>query len=231
MVRLRGNDRRRLWYLLPVLLLVWAPWTVAWAGSLYVSDTTLETILRTGPGTSHRIISMIQVGTRVTLVREEDIWAEVTLEDGKTGWMLKKYLSDHPPWLVTAERLTAENKALQAQLAQMKRGKQELSDEGAQVKKDLETTRRELESVRQQYETLKKGASQYLSLKGAFDKLTDEAKQVNDRLSEVQQGYENLKSSTTINWFLSGAGVLVLGWLLGLFMARTKRRRTSELYR
>ncbi len=231
MVRLRRNDGRRLWCSVPVLLLFWVPWTVAWAGNLYVSDTTLETILRTGPGTSHRIISMIQVGTRVTLVSEEDIWAQVTLEDGKTGWMLKKYLTNQPPWVLTAERLTAENKALQAQLAQMKRGKQDLSDETAQVKKDLEATKRELDSVRQQYETLKKGASQYVSLKGAFDKLTEEAKQVNDRLSEVQQGYDNLKSSTMINWFLSGAGVLVLGWLLGLIMARTRRRRTSELYR
>jgi SH3 domain protein len=231
MVRLRGCNGRRLWYSVPVLLLFWAPWAAAWAGSLYVSDTTLETVLRSGPGLSYRIFAMIQVGTPVTLVSEQDIWAQVTLEDGKTGWVLKKYLTDEVPWRVTAERLTSRNKALQAQLTEIKQAKQDLSEETAKLKKDLDETRRNLESVRQQYETLKKGSSQYLSLKGSFDKLTEEAKQANERLSEVQQGYDSLKSSTTIQWFLSGAGVLVLGWLLGLIMARTRRRRPSELYR
>jgi SH3 domain protein len=231
MVRTRGNNGGRLWYSLPVLLLFLVPWSAVAAGSLYVSDTTLETILRSGPGTSYRIISMIQAGTRVTQVSEEDIWAQVTTEDGKTGWMLKKYLSDQVPWVVTAEKLTSQNKALQTQLVQSKQVKQDLSEENAKIKKELEETKRNLESLRQQYDTLKKGSSQYLSLKDSFDKLTENAKQVNEQLSQVQQGYDTLKYSTAIHWFLSGAGVLVAGWLLGLIMARARRRRTSELYR
>jgi SH3 domain protein len=174
---------------------------------------------------------MVPAGTPVSLVSEEDRWAEVTLEDGRTGWMLKKYLSDQPPWRIAAEKLASENKALQAQMAQMKRGKQDLSDETAKFKKDLETTQQELQSLRHEHEKLKKGAAEYLSLKSSFEKLTTDASQVREQLTEVQQGYENLKSSSSINWFLSGAGVLVLGWLLGLVMSRTRRRRATELYR
>jgi SH3 domain protein len=216
---------------LTALLLACVPWAAAWAGNLYVSDTALEAVLRSGPGTGNQMISMVPAGTRVNLVSEADKWAQVTLEDGRTGWMLRKYLSDQLPWRITAEKLASENKGLQAQMAQMKRGKQDLSDETTRLKKDLETTQRELQSLRHEYEALKKGATEYLNLKSSFDRLTTDANQARDQLTEVQQGYENLKSSTNIQWFLSGAGVLVLGWLLGLVMARTRRRRVSEFYR
>ncbi|MBP1726494.1 MAG: hypothetical protein H6Q51_1792 [Deltaproteobacteria bacterium] len=231
MAGLKGNNRRRRWYWLSALLVACAPWAAAWAGNLYVSDTALEAVLRNGPGSGNQVISMVPAGTRVNLVSEEDKWAEVTLEDGRTGWMLKKYLSDQLPWRITAEKLASENKALQAQMAQMKRGKQDLSDETLRLKKDLETSQRDLQSLRHEHETLKKGATEYLSLKSSFDKLTTDANQAREQLTEVQQGYENLKSSSSIHWFLSGAAVLLLGWLLGLVMARTRRRRVSEFYR
>jgi len=231
MAGLNGNNRRRRWYWFSALVLACVPWAAAWAGNLYVSDTALEAVLRNGPRTGNQVVSMVPAGTPVNLVSEEDKWAEVTLEDGRTGWMLKKYLSEEPPWRIAAEKLAAENKALQTQMAQMKRGKQDLSDETGRLKKDLETTQRELQSLRHEYETLKKGATEYLSLKSSFDQLTTDANQARERLTEVQQGYENLKFSTNIHWFLSGAGVLVFGWLLGLVMSRTKRRRATELYR
>lgn len=231
MAGLKGNNRRRRWCLFSALFLIWVVWGAAWAGDLYVSDTTLEAVLRSGPGASNQLVTMMPAGTRVSLVREEDKWAEVSLDDGRSGWVLKKYLSDQPPWRIRAEKLASENKALQAQMAQMKRGKHDLSEETAQLKKDLETTRQELESVRQEYETLKKGATEFLSLKTSFEKLTTDANQVRVQLAEVQRGYDYLKSATSIRWFLSGAGVLIFGWLLGLIMAQTRRRRVSELYR
>jgi len=231
MAGLNANNRRRRWYWFSALVLACVPWAAAWAGNLYVSDTALEAVLRNGPRTGNQVVSMVPAGTRVNLVSEEDKWAEVTLEDGRTGWMLKKYLSEEPPWRIAAEKLAAENKALQTQMAQMKRGKQDLSDETGRLKKDLETSQRELQSLRHEYEALKKGATEYLSLKSSFDQLTTDANQARERLTEVQQGYENLRSSTNIHWFLSGAGVLVFGWLLGLVMSRTKRRRATELYR
>lgn len=231
MTRLNGNNGRLRWYWFSALFLVCTPWATASAGNLYVSDTALEAVLRSGPGTGNQVVSMVPAGTRVNLISEEDKWAEVTLEDGRTGWMLKKYVSDQLPWRITAEKLVSENKALQAQMAQTKRGKQDLSDETARLKKDLDTTQRELQALRHEYETVKKGAAEYLSLKSSFDKLTVDATQAREQLTEVQQGYDTLKSSTNIHWFLSGAGVLVLGWLLGLIMARTRRRRVSEFYR
>jgi SH3 domain protein len=201
------------------------------AGKLYVSDTTLETILRTGPGLTYRINASVDVGTEVTLLKEEKDWANVALADGRTGWMPRKYLSEEPPRRIVAERLTAENKTLRAEVNQLGRGKQELTEELSRLKKELEGRKQELASVRQAYESLKKGATEYLSLKSAFGEATAEAKEAKEKLQDIQQGYKDLKTSAAIKWFLAGVGALMLGWLLGFLMSRTRRRHDSGLYR
>ena len=214
-----------------LFLLVLFVGSEASAAKLYVSDTTLETILRTGPGVTYRINASVEVGTQVTLLKEDKDWANVALADGRTGWILKKYLSEEPPRRIVAEKLAAENKTLRAEINQLSRGKQELMGELSKLKKELDGGKRELTLVRQEYETLKKGATEYLSLKSAFAEATAEAKEVKEKLQDMQQGYSDLKTSTAIQWFLAGVGALMFGWVLGFIMSRTRRRRASGIYR
>jgi len=161
--------------------------------SLYVSDTTVEANLRSGIDTDQRIIAMLRPGTQVTLLREERGWAEVTLQDGRRGWILKRYLSDRPPWMVTAQQLEAENQKLREQLKGLGGSQQELTQENERLKSEMEETRK--------------------------------------RIEETERAYRDTMFSGQLRWFLSGAGVVFVGWLLGYWMGRTRRRRSSGLYR
>ena len=154
--------------------------------SLYVSDTTVEANLRSGIDADQRIIAMLRPGTQVTLLREERGWAEVTLQDGRRGWILKRYLSDRPPWMVTAQQLEGENQKLREQLKGHGGSQQELTQENDRLKREVE---------------------------------------------EMERAYRDTKLSGQLRWFLSGAGVVLVGWLLGYWMGRTGRRRSSGLYR
>jgi SH3 domain protein len=158
-----------------------------------VSDTTLEANLRSGIDADQRIIAMLRPGTQVTVLREERGWAEVTLQDGRRGWILKRYLSDRPPWMVTAQQLEGENHKLREQLKGLGGNQQELTQENDRLKKEVEETRK--------------------------------------RVEELERAYSDTKLSGQLRWFLSGAGVVLVGWLLGYWMGRTRRRRSSGLYR
>ena len=161
--------------------------------SLYVSDTTVEANLWSGIDAGQRIIAMLRPGTQVTLLREERGWAEVTLQDGRRGWILKRYLSDRAPWTVTGQQLEGENQKLREQLKGLGSRQQELTQENDRLKKEMEETRKKAE--------------------------------------EMERAYDDTKLSGQIRWFLSGATVVLVGWLLGFWMGRTRRRRSSDLYR
>jgi len=71
---------------------------------------------------------------------------------------------------------------------------------------DVISTKKELALARKQLEVLKK------------------------RLADLQLENTGLKKSSSLIWFLVGAGVLLVGWLIGLITGkRTKKRRSSLL--
>ncbi len=163
------------------------------ARTFYISDTTLKANLRTGSNFDRRIIAMLPSGTRVTLIREEGGWAEVALEDGRRGWILKNYLSDRPPWRITAQKLLSENQRLEQQVGSLEQDHQNLLEQKIKLETDLD----------------------------------DKSK----KLQELQKANDNMKRSYNLRWFLGGAGVVLVGWILGFWMGRVRRSRSSGRYR
>ena len=163
------------------------------AKTFYVSDTALKANVRTGSGFDRRIIAMLPSGTQVTLIREEGGWAEVALEDGRRGWLLKRYLSDRPAWRVTAQKLATENQRLQQQVSSLSHNHQNLLQEKIKLEANLG--------------------------------------EESQKLKDLQKANDTMKTSYNLRWFLGGAGVLLTGWILGFWMGRMRRRRTSDRYR
>lgn len=216
---------------LTLFFTLWLPTNAQLATTFYVSDTTLEANLRSGTSQENRIIGMLRPGTELTLLSEQDGWAEVTLEDGRTGWILRRYLSERPPWRQTAEQLQKENERLRTQLNKVRAELQQIQQKSAEVQRQLDSQQAEFKSVQRDYEELRKSSTSYLNLKMAYENLQDEARQSKAKLDELEKAYGKLKTSKAIRWFLSGAGVLMLGWIVGSSMARMRRRRSSDYYK
>lgn len=203
----------------------------SWAKTLYVSDTTLEAILRSGPDISYNIIASLPVGTRVVLIKVENGWAELTLPDGRTGWTLERYLSQDPPWQFAAEKLAKEKELLESQIGEIESSSRKLREKNDRLEKELASLQRDLQSTSTKFEALKKGAKNYLGLQQAHEKLSSELPKLREELEEVQRTYDELQSSTKMRWFLYGAGVMVFGWILGRITGGGRRRQSSQVYR
>ena len=220
-----------LFFCLTIFLCGWFLSSKSWAKTLYVSDTTLEAILRSGPDISYSIIASLPVGTRVVLLKVENGWAELTLPDGRTGWALERYLSNSPPWRFTAEKLAKEKELLESQIREIELSSRKLREVNDRLEKESASLQQNLESTRNRFETLKMEAKNYLGLQKAHEKLSTELPKLREELEEVQRTYDKLQSSTEMRWFLYGAGVMVLGWILGFIVGGRRRRRSSEIYR
>jgi SH3 domain protein len=221
-----------LWlFALMLSIILWSPSVTVAVDTLYVSDTTLEANLRTGTSQENRIIALLRPGTRVTVLTEEDDWAKVALEDGRTGWILTRYLSERPPWRETAEQLQKEIEQLRTRLNEVRTEHQEIQQKNGELQSQLASQQGEFQSVQKEYEELKQSSTAYLNLKMAYEDLQNEARQSKAKLDELEKAYGNLRTSRAIRWLLSGAGVLILGWIVGSSMARARRRRSSDYYK
>ena len=218
-------------FCLALFFTLWLPTNAQPDTTFYVSDTTLEANLRSGTSQENRIIGLLRPGTKLTLTEEEDGWAKVTLEDGRTGWILRRYLSERPPWRETAEQLQKENEQLRTQLTKVRAEHQQIVQKSAELQSQLDSQQGEFQSVQKEYDDLKKSSTNYLNLKMAYENLQNEARQSKAKLDELEKAYGKLRTSRAIRWFLSGAGVLMLGWIVGSSMARMRRRRSSDYYK
>jgi SH3 domain protein len=216
---------------LAILLTLWLFSSKTWAKTLYVSDTTLEVILRSGPDISHRIIASLPIGARLTVSRAENGWAEVSLPDGRTGWTLERYLTDRPPWKFTAEKLAEEKTQLESQISEIEASSRELGQENERIERELTLLKQNLEATSKEYEALKKGSTNYLGLQEAHEKLASELPELKAKLVQAQRTYDKLQYSSNTRWFLYGAGVMTLGWIVGLIMGGRRRRRSKDIFR
>ena len=80
---------------------------------------------------------------------------------------------------------------------------------------------------RQKYEQLRQDATtaQYLEITTKYTDLQRAHAEAQQQLAVVSEAYTSLKSSTRIGWFLSGAGVILMGWILGMASERWRGRR------
>lgn len=198
------------------------------AETRYVSDQ-LEITLRSGTSTQHSIVRMLRSGTALETLEVDEAsgYTRVRTPGGTEGWVLTRYLMDDP---AARERLAAitqragsqENRALelaeevqrlQAERASLEAQRAGLEEELGEVSAELERIRRvsasalELDKVNRELRTRLAATEQ-------------SGDQFRSRISE-------LESNTRRDWFLAGAGVLVLGLILGLVLPRMRFRRRS----
>ena len=204
----------------------------SWAENAYVTDTFTITF-RTGPSTNNKVIDMLRSGKPVQVLETQGEWSRVQIiEDGetKTGWVVSRYLMTRLPFEQQANALREEIDPLREKLSSVEK---KLNDKTVQVNeltKKLEETSQAFKNAERQYESLKKEAADYLSVKKANDAAQSELLSIRKDLESTTTKYTQLKSSKDISWLMTGAGVLLFGLFLGLIFGRREKKRRSSYY-
>jgi len=203
-----------------ILLLTAAP---AHAETKYVSDR-LDITVRSGPGIEYRIMRNLPTGTRVETLEKKDGWTRIKLSAEKNGWVLNRYLSDAMPDSKKYAALKARCEPLEKQVAELESANQTLKSENQALSEELSAVRQELSRTKNNFKQLKEDAADYLALKEENKKLTQELKAKTQKIETLETRISDAFLSEALKWFLSGAGVLIIGILIG---ARNKRKRSS----
>jgi SH3 domain protein len=197
------------------------------AHTMYATDA-FEIVVRSGRQIAARnIIKVLSSGTPVEVRDMDDTWATVRLEDGRTGYVEKKHLIDREPYRVTVERLQLEVAQQRERLATLTQQLATLRDEHQRLQKASSVSEAQLQDISQKYEQLRQDATttQFLETREKYADLQRAHAEAQQRLAALNDAYTPLKSSTRLTWFLCSAGVILLGWLLGMTSERWRGRR------
>ena len=201
------------------------------ARTMYATDT-FEIVVRSESKIAGRnIIKVLPSGAPIEVRDLDDTWATVRLEDGRTGYVEKRHVIDRESYKVTAERLQLEVGQQRERLATLTQQLATLRDEHQRLQKVSSGSETQLQDISQKYEQLRQDATtaQLLETKEKYEELNHAHTEAQQRLAALNEAYTSLKSSTRLTWFLSGAGVILLGWLLGMTSERWRGRRRRQV--
>ena len=204
------------------LMLIAAP---ADAVTQYVDDLH-EITVRLGPGIKYRVIETVSSGTEFETLKTQNGWTQVRLADNREGWVVSRYLTDTMPDSEKYETLKAKCDPLEKQVKELKAENGSLQADNQALSRKLDQARDELAQTRTAYEELKQASADVLGLKKENEKLARQLKEKDQKIASLEAKISNAFLSEALKWFLIGAGVLLVGIIIG---ASGKRKRSSLL--
>lgn len=201
----------------------------ALAETRYVSDR-LEITMRSGTSTSHGIIRMLRSGTPVEVLEEDAAsgYSQVRSPGGKEGWVLSRFLMKGQAArnrLAAAEKELAE---LELENRKMITAMQALKEEKKIIETERSTLDGENRKVSLELAEIKRTASSALTMDSENKELKSRVVTLERNLQTMQQENEILKDRTARDWFMVGAGVVLLGIIVGLIIPRIRWRKKSS---
>lgn len=204
----------------------WLLASTAYAEPAWVSDQ-FEITLRSGPSTNNAIQLMVDSGTRLEVLERDDEsgYTRVMTQGGTEGWVLTRYLMNEASAREQLQALTSQltnantrGSSLDSQLDAIKG---EYDAAGSQIT----TLERDKAALEEELAEIKRTAANVLAIRDQNTTLMDELAAAQIRADTLEQENRVLTSQTTRYWFVTGAIVLVVGLILGLWLPRINWRR------
>ena len=201
----------------------------AQAQSAWVSDQ-FEVMLRTGPSTSNAIERMLRSGTALEVLETdaESGYSRVRTSAGTEGWVLTRYLMNEPSAREQLASLTsrltsatAEGSSLETQLAA-------LNSEYDAAGRRIAELEREKSALESELAEIKRTSANVLSINNQNKELRDQLASAEIEVATLEQQNRELTSQTTRYWFMTGALVLLVGMILGIWLPRIRWQRRSR---
>ena len=194
---------------------------VAAAKVEYVSDE-LVINMRSGKGNSFKIIKIVKSGTPLTILEQDSGYTRAKTPQGVEGWVLSRFLIKTP----VAKTLLAK---AQQDVAQMKEKYDSMVTELSTVKAErdkLSSSENKLlsnkENLNVELAKLKKIAARPMQLEAENDQLRNELVKIESENRLLKQEYQTLEDNSDQEWFMTGAGVLFGGMILGLIFPKLR---------
>ncbi len=238
--------RKSFFHLIIFVMALFLSPQLTFAKTGYVSDMLLLTF-RQGPGNSYAVTKTLQSNTPVSILEEKNGFYKVELQSREIGWVDKKFIIFELPKTFVINQLKKENELLENKLLQLGTSTQTFKDkistrenESSQKIQSLEASLKaamdekvsmgnSLSETQEKYNTLIKQSKSIQKIVKENKTFQEENSTLSKELEITKAKNKDLLKTGMIKWFLSGVGVLLLGWIIGQTVSSKKRKSSSLL--
>jgi SH3 domain protein len=192
---------------------------------MYVSEI-IEITLRTGPGIDHKVIAMVRSGQPLEVLEPGPEWSKVRLANQKEGYMLSRFLTNKKPNELILDELKENYKDLESTLNSLKEENLKQKEENERLVSELASKDEQLTGLTSSYDALKADSSEFLNLKTDHKQMKDRLLEQTQKAEAFEEAYTKLQKRQIFRWALTGAGILLVGFLVGMSSKRQRRRST-----
>ncbi|MEJ5357248.1 MAG: TIGR04211 family SH3 domain-containing protein [Desulfobacterales bacterium] len=185
----------------------------------FITDS-LRLALRAGPAADQKSLGVVESGQTVEIVKTGEEWTLVRSPAGVEGWVQTRFLTEQPPPKLLAARLLEKSRELEARAAA-------LTAENARLREENSSCAARFASLEEEFESFRRDAAEVESLRARLESLQHELAARDDTLRRLGNLPAEFLRPETLYAFLAGAGVLLAGFFLGLYVRR--KRRWSSL--
>lgn len=193
----------------------------------YITDH-IEVTLRTGQGIEHRVLRTLESGVTVKVLETSPQgYSRIQTEEGIEGWVLSRYLMSTPS---AKEQLNAAKQRianLELKTAQLKEEIQKISQQRKTTQEKAQTLLEDNQRLGKELEYIRQTAASALAIDSENKRLKDQLMNLERVVQGLQQENVALRDRTSREWFLIGAGVILIGMLIGLVIPKIRWKRRS----
>ncbi len=191
----------------------------AHADTQYVSDMLVLTI-RDNPDKDANILGNLKTADPVEVLEVGDRFMRIRTQEGLEGWVKKNFISAGKPKAIIIKKMKNEIRQLKAKIEKFEKNQ---DADLNKIRAGRQDDKLKIEQLTEKYNTLLKGSNKKTAaLTGERDKLKAIKTELNIEVDNLKKDLDSHPKTKRIQFFLTGAGVLLLGFFLGLSSKRKK---------
>jgi len=191
----------------------------AHADTQYVSDMLLLTI-RDYPDNDANILGSLKTADSVEVLEAGDRFMRIRTKEGLEGWVQKKFITAGKPKAIIIKEMKNEIRQLKAKIEEFENN---LDADLNEIRANSQDDKLKIEQLTGKYNNLlKESKTKIAALTGERGKLKAINTELNIEVDNLTKDLNSHPKTKRIQYFLAGAGVLLLGFFLGLFSKRKK---------
>jgi len=201
----------------------------AWAAPAWVTDQ-FEITLRSGPSTSNAIQLMVKSGAQLEVLERdaEKGYTRVRTAGGTEGWVVSRFLMSERSAREQLERLSSQLTDANSRGTSMGSQLTSIKDEYEAARARITTLESEKAALEQELGEIKRTAANVLAISDQNESLMEQLSAAQIHGDTLEQENRQLSGQTTRYWFMTGAVVLVVGIILGIWLPRIRWQRRSR---